>query len=270
MLTDYHVHVERGKYQLEWLQKFIDKAKEEGITELGISEHAYRFKETKEILYNPWIAKRQTESIDEYLDMLFTARENGINIKVGIEMDYIPGKEEAIQNFLEKYPWDYVIGSIHWIDQWGFDLSEMKDEWSKRNVTDVYKVYFETLLKLTESKLFDIVGHFDVIKIFGHVPEMRDDLFQLIDQVIDSIATNNLVVEVSTAGYRKPVRELYPKPEWLSKFYEKDIPICLSSDAHTPEDVGSGYEDVIPLIAEVGYDKLAIFNKRKYQLLNFR
>jgi len=268
VLTDYHVHVERGKFQLDWLQKFIDKAKQEGITELGISEHAYRFKETKDILYNPWVAKRQTESIEEYLDMLFTARENGIAVKVGIEMDYIPGKEESIHNFLSKYPWDYVIGSIHWIDKWGFDLTEMKEEWNNRNVTDVYKTYYNTLKQLSDSKLFDIVGHFDVIKIFGHVPEMKEELFQSIDEVIDSIAKNNLVVEVSTAGLRKPVKELYPKPEMLPKFYEKDIPICLSSDAHTPEDVGYGYADALSIITDAGYDKFAVFSKRSYQLVN--
>lgn len=270
VLTDYHVHVERGKFQLDWLQKFIDKAKQEGITDLGISEHAYRFKETKDILYNPWVAKRQTESVEEYLEMLFTAREKGIAIKIGIEMDYIPGKEEVTQRFLEKYPWDYVIGSIHWLDQWGFDLGEMKDEWNQRNVTEVYKAYFQNLKKLANSQLFDIVGHFDVIKIFGHVPEMREDLFQLIDSVIDDIASNNMVVEVSTAGLRKPVKEMYPKPEWIEKFYSRNIPIVLCSDAHTPEDVGYGYKDSIAMVTEAGYKNIAVFNKRSYELISLK
>lgn len=269
MLTDYHVHLERGKYELDWLQKFVDKAKEVGITDLGFSEHAYRFKETKDILYNPWIAKRQTEHIDEYLDLLFEAREAGIPVKIGIEMDYIPGKEENIYEFLSKYPWDYVIGSIHWIDQWGFDLSEMRDEWNNRNVTEVYKEYFKRMKLLAESNLFDIVGHFDVIKVFGHVPEMQEELFELIDEVINSIVENNLVVEISTAGLRKPVQELYPKPELWSKFYERDIPICICSDAHTYQEVGHAYHETVPLIKEIGYKKLAVFNKRSYQLVDF-
>lgn len=268
MLTDYHVHAERGKYQLEWLQKFIDKAKAEGISELGISEHAYRFQETKDILYNPWIAKRQTESVEEYLDMLFTARENGYAIKVGIEMDYIPKKEEEILRFLEKYPWDYVIGSVHWIGSWGFDLPEMKDEWNQRDVTEVYKEYFQILNQMVRSQLFDIVGHFDVIKVFGYVPKMRDDLLQVIDEVIENIAISNMVVEVSTAGWRKPVKEIYPKPEFIEKFFEKNVPICLCSDAHAPEDVGAGYNEALTLINDIGYKELAVFSNRKFQLVS--
>ncbi|WP_301553496.1 histidinol-phosphatase [Desulfuribacillus stibiiarsenatis] len=270
LLTDYHVHIEQGKYDLEWLRKFVNKAKEQGIDDLGISEHAYRFKETKDILFNPWVEKRQTESIEEYLHLLFSAREQGMPIKIGIEMDYIPGKEDVTKLFLDQYQWDYVIGSIHWIDQWGFDLSEMKEEWNKRDVTEVYITYFQNLKKMVDSKLFDIVGHFDVIKIFGHVPEMREELLVVIDDVIQSIKQNNMVVEVSTAGFRKPVKEIYPKPQWLEKFFANEIPICLCSDAHAPNDVGSGYSDALQIISEIGYKQLAVFEQRNFQLKDIK
>lgn len=149
MLTDYHVHLETGPYTLEWLKKYWKVAQERGITNLGFSEHGYRFKQFKEILYNPWIERRQTEDVKEYVNLVLKAKKQGLPVKLGVELDFVPGKEKKIENFIQSYPWDYVIGSIHWIEDWGFDLPEMKEKWDHEKVIDIYHRYFSIIEAIT-------------------------------------------------------------------------------------------------------------------------
>ena len=153
MLTDYHVHIENGDYTLSWLQKFIEKAKSQGIRELGIAEHAHRFKEAHHIHSHIWFDEWQTESIEKYLDLLQKANANGTRIKQGIEMDYLPDQENEIKIFLDNYDFDYIIGSIHWLDKWGFDIPALEYIWPKSDVKQVYLQYFETVIQMVESKI---------------------------------------------------------------------------------------------------------------------
>src|ERR1035437_2681620 len=128
-ITDYHVHVERGPYEVEWLEKFVEQAKKKGGNELGISENAYRFHQTKHLLWNSWIERKKTEDLDQYIAFLLEARKRGIAVKIGIEMDYMPENGAAMKHFLAQYPFDYAIGSVHWLGGFGFDLDEMRDQW---------------------------------------------------------------------------------------------------------------------------------------------
>ncbi|MDK2985518.1 MAG: histidinol-phosphatase family [Clostridia bacterium] len=268
MLTDYHIHIENGDYTLSWLERFVKKAKDLGIEELGISEHCYRFIETSHIFNSEYWNKRRTESLLEYLDLLKEANKTGMRIKKSTEFDYIPGLERKIEEFLNKYNLDYVIGSIHWLDNWGFDVPEMKAIWDKSDIKEVYMKYFDIICSMADSQLFDVVGHFDIIKVFGYEPQKFDrDILNVIEKAVQKIKDNKMCIEISTAGLRKPVGEIYPKKNWLKLFYEAGVPIVLSSDAHYPEDVGADYKQAIALANEVGYEKIAVFKDRKYKLM---
>lgn len=260
-ITDYHVHVERGPYTLEWLERFVLQAAKAGITDLGISEHAYRFTQTRSLLSNAWVEKRKTEDLDAYLGMLQEARRRGVRIKIGIEMDVMPDNMEAMKDFLASYPFDYAIGSIHWLGGFGFDLEEMREQWEARRVEEVYETYFSLLEAMIAARPADIIGHADVIKVFGFkAPEVAERWYERLTPLI---ARSGMAVEVSTAGWRKPVGEIYPAPEWLRRLVDAKVPLVLSSDAHRPEDVGALYPQALDMLRALGVKQLATFTGRK-------
>ncbi|MCA0984871.1 histidinol-phosphatase HisJ family protein [Halobacillus yeomjeoni] len=264
MRTDYHVHMaETGNLDVDYLKTYIDKAESEGIQELGISEHAYFFNETREILSNPWVENRRTLDFKTYQDMFDKAHEKGLSIKMGIEMDYMPGKEKEMKAFIDSHSFDYVIGSVHWIDEWGIDLAIYRDEYEKRDLKEVYRQYFDRVVTLAESGLFDFIGHIDVIKVFGYRPEDQDFLRDQYQRAAVALASTNTCIEISTAGLRKPVGEIYPDPELLKICREAGVGIVLCSDAHKPDHIGYRYEEAIDLAKSVGYEEVHTFHQRK-------
>lgn len=265
MLTDYHIHVEQGPYSVDWLKQFQRQTMIRNIGDWGISEHAYRFIETKHIFYNDWVAPRQKQRIDEYLDMIFQAREQGINVKLGIEIDYFPEREEEIARFIEQHPFDYVIGSVHWINSWGIDLMEMKEQWQGKDIKQVWQAYFDRVESLAKSKLFDIAAHLDLIKIFKYIPNDYGFLQEQYHRVAESLSQSGTCIEISTAGLRKMVGEIYPHPTLLQTCYKYQVPIVISSDAHCPEDVGANFEQAVALAKETGYTEVQVFTARKRQ-----
>lgn len=266
MRTDYHVHMtETGKFTMEYLQEYINKAQKEGIQELGISEHAYFFWETKDILSNPWVDNRRHLSFKDYQAFFDEARQEGLPIKMGIEMDYTPGKEKEMETFIKAHPFDYVIGSVHWIGDWGIDLADFKDEYDKRDIQEVYKQYYDQIVTLAESKLFDFVGHIDLIKIFSYRPDDQAFIDAQYDRVVEALAKSGTCIEISSAGLRKPVGEIYPDPGFLQKCYDAGVGIVLCSDAHMPKHVGFGYDQSIELARSVGYTQIETFTQRRRQ-----
>ncbi|KEO84380.1 histidinol-phosphatase HisJ family protein [Tumebacillus flagellatus] len=263
MRTDYHVHTERGPYTVEWLENFVRTARERGVDELGISEHGYRFAQTRSLFHNAWTDERRTEDLDDYMQMFKDAKKAGLHVKFGLELDYIPGRDAEMRDFIKSYPFDYVIGSIHWIGDFGFDTPQYLAEWDNWDVKDAYQQYFEILLQLSESKMFDFVGHADVIKVYGHEPDDAVFLQNWYERLAKSFAANDQVVEVSTAGYRKPVNKVYPAPNFLRACYAERVPIVLNSDAHRPEDVGADYDRAVEYIQGVGYNQIVTFSQHQ-------
>lgn len=261
MLTDYHNHLENGTLSLDYLKKFTDAAARKGIESFGISEHAYHFYQTADILQNPWVNERRFYDMKDYVNVFHEAWSNDIDVKMSIEMDYTPGKHGEMAKFINGYSFDYVIGSIHWVGDFGIDLAEFRKEWDKRDLYDVYRKYFDQVVTLAQSNLFDIVGHLDLVKIFKYVPQDEEFLLEQYDRAANALAESKTCVEISTAGLRKPVGELYPDKRLLQKCYEKNIPIVLSSDAHFPEHVGADFEKAIDLAREVGYQSIMTFSK---------
>ncbi|UII54680.1 histidinol-phosphatase [Cytobacillus spongiae] len=261
MLTDYHNHLEKGTLSLEYLKQFTDMANHRGIEHFGISEHAYHFYQTADILRNPWVDERRYYDMKDYVALFHQAWREGMDVKMSIEMDYTPGKHKEMEKFIHGYEFDYVIGSIHWIGDFGIDLAEYIEEWDKRDLHETYTKYFDQVVTLAESNLFDIIGHIDLVKIFKYIPKEEEFLLAQYDRATTALANSKTCVEVSTAGLRKVVKELYPDKRLLQMCYQKGIPIVLSSDAHLPKDVGADYHQAIKLAKEVGYQTIMTFSK---------
>ncbi|MGB9680403.1 MAG: histidinol-phosphatase [Thermoanaerobacteraceae bacterium] len=265
MASDYHVHIERGPYSLDWLKRFVDTAYTKGLSEIGISEHGYRFDEGYEAFGSDgfrgeWIKKYKGQKISDYVNLIEKAKSAGLPVKLGIEADYIPGKEEELRKFLKPYSWDYVIGSVHWLDEWGIDLEESLEEWQFFDVDSIYLEYFNTVKNMAQTGMFDFIGHIDLVKIFGY--RAKPHTFSRIKLTMEKIADTGIAVEVSTAGLRKPVREIYPSVEIMEMIREFNMPVLVNSDAHTPEDVGRDFDKAYEYIKSFGINTLYYFNKR--------
>lgn len=266
ILKDYHVHLEQGPYNITWLEEFLKTADKLGIVEVGFSEHGHRFKETRGLLNSSgfrgrWVHNEATEKISDYIELINEAKARGYKVKLGIELDFTPEFQEDIKDFAYSYPFDYIIGSVHWLGDFGFDHPDLIDLWKEKDIDNIYEEYFYILIKAVESGIFDAIAHPDVIKVFGYKP--KKNMSFLYEKFTKALAQNHLIAEVSTAGLRKPVEEMYPNKELMKLFYHYNIPLMLNSDAHRPEDVGKDFPIAINYIRKFGYSSLKYPNKEK-------
>jgi len=181
-MQDYHNHLEKGELNLHWLNQFLEQARARGVTEYGISEHSYLFREllplyqgnisagitTLGAKQHQWLyAKAGCWSLDDYFELLLPLRGQGV--KIGLELDWFPGNAQLVRELLEPWPWDYIIGSVHWLDGWVYDV--WPETWQDRPVENVWNRYLEIVADGVQSGCFDILGHPDAIKVFGHYPQ---------------------------------------------------------------------------------------------------
>ncbi len=285
MLVDYHMHLERGPFTPAWLDRFCQTARARGLAEIGISEHIYRFRESQDAygawwgevgasertmpdappppgtpaFAERWWTERGTQSLTEYTTLVRGAAERDLPVRLGIEADYFPGTEGAIRAIVAAAPFDYVIGSVHWIGTWGFDLLGVEGLWDGRDVDQMYREYFALLAQGARSGLFNIMAHPDLIKVMGHRPSTAFDLEALYAEAAEAFVAGGVAVEVSTAGLRKPVEELYPDPAFLRACRRRGVPLSLASDAHQPEDVGLDFAQAVALARDCGYREVITF-----------
>lgn len=268
MLTDYHVHLRpdgedtpaAAYFTPANVERYRAAADERGIAELGCSEHVYRFTQALDVWQHPFWRENAVDDIDAYVEF---AREQGL--KVGVEADFVPGREDRMASLLEAREWDYVIGSVHFVGDEAVDHPDW-DIWSARSVDPekVWRRYFEWLGEAARSGLFDVLAHPDLVKVWGgERPRPEGDLRRFYELAIDAIAESGVAVEVSTAGLRKPVGERYPAPPFLAMCLEAGCPIVLSSDAHLPEHVGFEYDSTVAWLAEQGVRELTVFERRQ-------
>jgi len=266
LTIDYHIHLEKGPFSLGWWEEFFQNERERGVDEIGISEHAHRFKEAREI-YNslPYTEKWCDSTIEEYVLFLEELKKN-YQVKIGLEMDYLPEKEKEIKDFLDEYNiFDYVLGSVHWLESgFGFDIEPQDPRWNG-NLREIFWDYFLRVKMAAQSGLFDILAHLDLIKLWGvPLPENINDVYLDVSEVISK---SNVFVEINTSGLRRPVKEIYPSPEFLKVLSSYNIPLTFGSDAHLPEDAGKYIKDSYLLARDIGFKYFAVFNKRKPRLI---
>jgi histidinol-phosphatase (PHP family) len=271
MLSDYHVHLRPDDHDARVEQYFTTEnaeryraaADERGIAELGVSEHVYRFRQVLEVWQHPFWVSQARDDLDAYCAFV---REQ-TDLRLGIEADFVPGAEDRIANLLQARDFDYVIGSVHFIRDGAVDMDDYSVWDSGRSVEQIWKRYFETIGEAAQTGLFDVLAHPDLVKMWGAERPLPDgDLRRYYELALDGIAESGIAVEVSTAGLRKRVQELYPAPAFLEMCLEAGAPVALSSDAHRPEDVGSGYEQALALLDSLGVGELCVFERRERRL----
>jgi len=256
---DLHNHTTRCNHAEGTIDEYIERAIELGIDIYGFSEHAPMDFDEKYRL--------DFAQMDAYTTDVKDAKErykDRIEILMGYEVDWLPGHmDERVLNA----DVDYLIGSVHFIDKWGFDNPEFLNGWKNRDIDEIWQAYFEATEAMAKSGLFDIVGHLDLIKVFKYLP--KQDTRILAKEALKAIKKAGMVLELNTAGLRKPVKEIYPSKALLESAYELEIPITFSSDAHSPKQVGEGYESAAALAKEVGYTQAVTFRGREKELVNF-
>jgi histidinol-phosphatase (PHP family) len=274
MLTDYHLHLRPDElsatpdehFTQANAKRYRDAADERSISELGVSEHIYRFTQALEVWQHPLWREFAHDDIDEYCH--FVREET--DLRLGIEADFIPGAEDRIANLLEARDFDYVVGSVHFLADHALDMDDYSVWNTGRSAEEIWRSYFLALGEAARSGLFDILAHPDLVKVWGHAdrdrPLPEGDLRRYYELAIDGIAESGVAIEVSTAGLRKRARELYPAPALLAMCVEAGAPVALSSDAHRPADVGADYDRALELLDSVGVSELCVFERRERRL----
>ena len=272
MLTDYHVHLrpdEAGTPASRFFtaanaERYRAVASERGIEELGVSEHVYRFRQALDVWRHPFWTGQAVDDLDEYRG--FVREET--DLRLGIEADFLPGREDRMASLLESGDWDYVIGSVHFLRDQAVDNQDEWDVWrDARSADEVWRRYFLTLGEAAASGLFDVLAHPDLVKVWGaERPRPDGDLRRFYELAMEGIAESRIAIEVSTAGLRKPVTEIYPDPALLEWCLQCGCPVALSSDAHVPDQLGYRYADALRMLADLGVHELCVFDRRRRRL----
>jgi histidinol-phosphatase (PHP family) len=270
VLTDYHVHLRPDDveataeryFTAENVDRYLEAAGDAGIAELGVSEHVDRFSAALDVWQHESWTRWAVDDLDAYCDFV-----RGTPLRLGIEMDYISGREDAIARLLDARDFDYVVGSVHFVRDRSIDW-DVYDIWEEVGDPDrVWQLYFQALAEAVRSGLYDILAHPDLVKVWGdRRPAPRRDPRFHYEPAIEAIAESEIAVEVSTAGWRKPVGELYPAGTFVEMCLDAGARFALSSDAHRPGDVGRDYDRAVETMRDWGIDEIAVFEGRERRM----
>ena len=271
MLTDYHVHLRpdapdtppERHFTPANAERYRVAAEEQGIAELGVAEHIYRFTAALDVWEHPFWREWARDDLDRYCE--FVREET--DLRLGIEADFVAGREDHMANVLEAREWDYVVGSVHFLRDRSVDTEDYSVWGAGESPERLWRRYFDTVAESARSGLYDIVAHPDLVKVWGdRAPRPDGDLRYFYEPAVEAFAEAGVAVEVSTAGLRKPAGEIYPSREYLEMVVDAGCPIALSSDAHSPDQIGFRYEQAVELLASLGVGELAVFENRERRL----
>ena len=257
-MLDYHIHTKYCNHAVGEVTEYAAYAAGLPLKEIGFSDHLPMLK---------WAVPEYAmsfEQLPDYIRDVQHAREQfpELRIKLGIEADYYsPEEEDATRALLQQYPFDYVYGSVHFVDDWAIDDPRNIKRWEEKGVDAVYEGYFRRLQQAARSGLFDIITHTDLAKKFGHRP--TNDISALLDETVQAYKESGVAVEINTSGLRKPVKEIYPSPQLLRLLRHYDIPIVFGSDAHHPQEVGKDFAETKQQVKEFGFTELLVFERRE-------
>lgn len=281
-MIDYHLHLwshgaKDHPVLLEELSAYCEHATAMGVAEIAVTEHFYRFSQARSILTGyfrryPDSAMRDlmeeywesnsTADLDQYVEVVQEAKAAGLPIVMGLEVDYYPQAMDRVQSMLSGYPFDVLLGSVHWIDAWPFDHVDdpvVMSEWERIGVEPAWEAYTRALEELAATQVVDVLAHPDLVKVAGHRPAVPAEYN---DRMAEAAAGAGMAAEVSSAGMRKPVRELYPSPELLRGFLDRGVPLTTASDAHGLGDVADRAPEIKEFLSSEGVTTLRRFEGR--------
>ncbi len=263
ILHDYHMHTSRCGHATGTIEEYIEEAKRKGLEEMGMSDHL------------PFLTHRDASYTMDLTELPFyhidmeraRAAHPDLSIKIGIEADYFQGLEEDVRELVGRYAYDFVIGSVHFMKQpegdWAFDDPREIERWKNADVNEIYRNYYRLLQGAAKSRVYDIMGHVDLVKKFGHRASI--DLTELVRETAQVFARSEVTLEINTSGLRKPVKEIYPSLDALKIYREAGVPIVFGSDAHAPGDVGADFDQARELALAAGYTEYRVFKQRKVE-----
>lgn len=287
-MLDYHLHLwphtdRRTPVVLEQVAAYCERAAAAGVVEVALTEHLFRFVQADRLLSGFWTDDRvspelqrsmaeywsfhATADLDHYVETVLEARRQGLPVVLGLEVDYYEGRMDEVAALLEGYPFDVLLGSVHWVNGWRFD--DIDDEismaeWSSREVDSCWDAYTASLEELAATGTCDVLAHPDLIKVAGHQPGHPREWW---DRIAEAAAAGGMATEVSSAGWRKPVGEQYPAEGLLARLAARGVPFTTASDAHRLEHVADRSSDLRALLRSVGVDRLTAFRHRQAHTL---
>ena len=284
IVLDYHLHLwEHGarplEATLEQVSAYCAHAAEHGVTEIALTEHLFRFRQADAVLRGWWDedpdpglrtamasywAEEQGADLDQYVEVALAAKAEGLPVVLGLEVDHYRGRMDTVATLLAGYPFDVLLGSVHWLGAWGFDnwgVPAFEAEWNTRSIESVWDAYTEALEELAASGTCDVLAHPDLVKVYGRRPG-AGAVDECHARMADAAARSGMAAEVSSSGWAKPVGEAYPAPSLLARFRTAGVPITTASDAHHVEHVAARRPDVRSLVEAAGYESLCAFRGR--------
>jgi len=257
--TDYHLHTvySDGKREPE---AYIEAALKLKLREIGFSDHL-----------NPsggdlkWCMDH--EKLPEYAEhILRLKREHkDIAVRLGLEVDYLPGREKETERIINSLPFDYIIGSVHYLGDETVDLGP--EFYLGKDIDEIYENYFNLVCEAASTGFFDIMGHPDLVRIHRFRPEA--DITHLYGMMASAFAIHDVAFELNTNGRNKPLHDFYPDRKYLHLFAEQGVPVCVNSDGHFPERTGQYFSEAYDLLKRAGYREMAVFSGRERYLIPF-
>jgi histidinol-phosphatase (PHP family) len=283
-VLDYHLHLwphheHDTPLRVERLAEYCAQAQEAGVTELALTEHLFRFRQAEALLGGFWNDSRvppalaesmaeywrfhATVDLDAYVECAQEAKDSGLPVVIGLEVDFYEGRMDEVAELLGGYPFDVLLGSVHWIGSWRFD--DLDDavsmaEWNHRDVDACWDEYTRAMEELASSGACDVLAHPDLMKVAGHLPAAPDEWW---DRIAEAAASSGMAAEVSSSGFRKPVGEQFPAFGLLERFVARRVPLTTASDAHHLDHVAHRAGDLRALLASVGVETLQGYRARQ-------
>lgn len=282
-MLDHHLHVwphEPGTPtpSFELLESYCEAAAARGITRIAITEHCHRFDRIIDEVLPQWerpltgelaeataqiVTEESGADLDAYVVALEDAQRRGLPLLIGLEVDHLPGANEAMAGVLTDYPFDLLLGSVHWLDDWLFDaygIATFARQWELRDTSEVFARYVDSIIELARSGAVDVLAHLDVIKVAGYRP---DDIQIHYDRLVSALAGTDVAIEFSSAGLRKPANETYPSLPLLDQLLDAGLNLVTASDGHRLAEIGLGYDILEAELNARNIETLTTFSRRE-------
>jgi len=283
-VLDYHLHLwphhqSETALGVEQIAGYCERAAAAGVEEIALTEHLFRFAQAGEVVGRFWETDERSaplrasmagywdhharSDLDAYVECVMEAKQAGLPVVMGLEVDYYRGRMDEVAALLAGYPFDVLLGSVHWLGAWRFD--DLDDgpsmaEWETRSVDAAWDGYTEAVEELAATRTCDVLAHPDLIKVAGRVPPSPVEWW---DRLAEAASANGMAAEVSSAGWRKPVGEQYPAQPLLARLAAHGVPLTTASDAHRLDHVADRVDDLRAVLTSAGVTHLQGYRRRQ-------